>query len=90
VWVQPRNHRIVGECLADARKAAGITQDELAALLKKPQSLISAYERGQRRIDLLEFLTVMDAIKADPQKVFGQILERAAGVVKRARRRPAR
>jgi predicted transcriptional regulator len=76
--------------IATKSEAADITQDELAVLLKKPQSLISAYERGQRRIDLLEFLTVMDAIKADPQKVFAQIADRAAGAVKRARRRPGR
>jgi transcriptional regulator with XRE-family HTH domain len=69
-----------------ARKAAGVTQDELAARLDKPQSFVSAYERGQRRIDLLEFLIIMDSIKADPQDVFLKIRERSAAVVKRARR----
>ena len=33
---------------------AGVAQDELAFRLRKPQSFVSAHERGQRRVDLLE------------------------------------
>lgn len=36
-------------------KAAGITQAELAARLGKPQSFVSKEERGERRIDVIEF-----------------------------------
>jgi transcriptional regulator with XRE-family HTH domain len=86
VWVKPRDYKIVGEQMTAARKAASVTQDELAARLQKPQSFVSAYERGNRRIDLLEFLIVMDAIKTDPHPVFSKILEQATAVVKRARR----
>jgi transcriptional regulator with XRE-family HTH domain len=55
---------------------AGISQRELAALLGKPQSFVSAYENGQRRVDLLEFLAIVDMVKADPFAVFREIVER--------------
>jgi len=55
-----------------ARQCAGITQRDLAA----PQSFVSAYENGQRRIDLLEFLAIAEALKADPLAVFAKIVER--------------
>jgi hypothetical protein len=37
---------------------------------------VSNYERGQRRIDLLEFLRIVDALKGDPRAVFMDILAR--------------
>src|SRR5260370_27128940 len=47
-----KDYRTVGAALASARQRAGLTQKQLARLLRKPQSFISNYERGQRRIDV--------------------------------------
>jgi transcriptional regulator with XRE-family HTH domain len=44
------------ELLVQARKNAGLTQSELADLLRRPQSYVSKYENGERRLDLIEFL----------------------------------
>ena len=74
MWVQQRDYVAVGAILAAVRKRAGITQRRLASLLRKPQSFVSSFERGQRRIDLLEFLRIVDAIGADPTRVFRQVL----------------
>ena len=79
MWVQPKEYRDVGAALAAARNRAGLTQDELAELLRKPQSFISNYERGNRRIDVLELLRIVDALKADPRKVFMDIVARKTG-----------
>jgi hypothetical protein len=76
VWVRPGDHKIVGDCLAAIRKRAGVTQQELARRLGKPQSFVSSYEQGQRRIDLLEFLLIVEALGADPRRVFAGILKR--------------
>jgi transcriptional regulator with XRE-family HTH domain len=76
VWVQPEDQRIVGECLAAARVRSGITQRSLADQLGKPQSFVSAYETGQRRVDILEFIVITQALGSDPLKVFGEVLER--------------
>lgn len=78
MWVRPREHKVVGACLAAARKRARVTQQQLASRLGKPQSFVSAYENGQRRIDLLEFLRIVEALKADPKRVFASVIERAS------------
>lgn len=74
MWVQPSEHKVVGACLAAARRDAKLTQQELAQRLDKPQSFVSDYERGQRRLDILELLRVAEAIEADPQRLFERIL----------------
>ena len=69
MWVQQTEYAEVGAALADARERAGLTQQQLARRLRKPQSFVSNYERGQRRIDILELLRVVDALDvAYPQK----------------------
>ena len=79
MWVQPREHKLVGAVLAEARERAGLTQVQLAKLLRKPQSFVSSYERGQRRIDVLEMLRIVEALKGDPKGVFADILRKRAG-----------
>jgi transcriptional regulator with XRE-family HTH domain len=51
--------------LVKARKNAGLTQAEVAAELKQPQSFVSKYERGERRLDVVEFLEVARIIGFD-------------------------
>lgn len=74
-WLPQESYVALGEVLAGARLAAGATQEELAARLGKPQSFVSSYERGQRRLDLLEFLAVVDALSADPRRTFNSVLK---------------
>jgi len=54
------------ELLIDARKRADITQAELSGRLKRPQSFVSKYERGERRLDIVEFGDVAKALGLDP------------------------
>jgi transcriptional regulator with XRE-family HTH domain len=44
--------------MIEARKSARLTQHEVAKRLHKPQSFIAKYEGGERRIDVVEFVTV--------------------------------
>jgi transcriptional regulator with XRE-family HTH domain len=76
VWVQPKEHKLVGAALAAARERVGLTQVQLAKLLRKPQSFVSSYERGQRRIDVLELLRIVEALEGNPRRVFDDILKR--------------
>jgi transcriptional regulator with XRE-family HTH domain len=62
--------------LAALRKRARVTQRDLAQQLGKPQSFVSAYESGQRRIDVLELLLIVDALEGDARAVFDEIRER--------------
>lgn len=56
--------------LLAARHAAGLTQVELSKRLGKPQSWVSNVERGNRRLDVIEFCAVVRAIQADPASLF--------------------
>ena len=76
MWVDPNEHKIVGDVLAEFRKSAGLRQQDVAARLNKPQSFVSAYEAGQRRIDILELMRVADVVGADPVLVFTEITRR--------------
>jgi transcriptional regulator with XRE-family HTH domain len=59
--------------ITKARKAAGLTQQELAKRLRKPQSFVAKYEGGERRLDVVEFLGISFAIGADPIKLIRSI-----------------
>lgn len=52
--------------LVETRKTAGLTQAELARKLNRPQSFVSKVERGERRLDVVEFFEVAQAIGIDP------------------------
>jgi transcriptional regulator with XRE-family HTH domain len=75
VWVQQREYRAIGAALADVRERAGVTQQQLAKRLRKPQSFVSNYENGQRRIDILELLRVVEALDGDPFEVFKALVQ---------------
>ncbi len=53
------------DALIAERKKNSLTQADLALKLDKPQSFISKYERGERRLDVLEFFLLADAIGFD-------------------------
>ena len=74
MWVDADQYKVVGACLAAARRRAGLTQQELAARLGKPQSFVSEYERGQRRVDVVELLAMSKALDADAIDLFSQIM----------------
>lgn len=65
------------ELMIAARKRAGLTQQELAKQLKRPQSFVAKYEGGERRLDVVEFITIVRAIGADPLRVLKSLLNRA-------------
>ena len=58
--------------LIEARHAAELTQAELALRLGRPQSFVSKYERGERRLDLIEFHELATALQLDPKELFAK------------------
>jgi transcriptional regulator with XRE-family HTH domain len=61
-------HQKLRELLIAARKKAGLTQAEVALRLGRPQSFVAKYEGGERRLDVIEFVTVARIIGLDPAK----------------------
>ena len=85
MWVEQREYVAVGRALAEARERAGLTQQELGRRLRKPQSFVSSYERGQRRVDILELLRIVDVLASDPIEVVREIVRRAKLPTRRKR-----
>jgi transcriptional regulator with XRE-family HTH domain len=54
--------------LVDARRKAGLTQVDIAERLSRPQSFVCKYEQGERRLDVIEFIQVANALGIDPAK----------------------
>jgi ribosome-binding protein aMBF1 (putative translation factor) len=50
------------ELIVDARRRADLTQAQVALKIGRPQSFVSKYERGERRLDVIEFLAIARAI----------------------------
>lgn len=59
----PKGHAVSAEeqlqmLLRQMRTEAGLTQAEIAQRLGQPQSFVSKYESGERRLDVLELREV--------------------------------
>jgi transcriptional regulator with XRE-family HTH domain len=69
-----RNYATFTDLLRRERGEAGLTQEELAKKLRRPQSYVSKYERGERRIDVVEFLEIARAVGFDPNDFLKRLL----------------
>jgi transcriptional regulator with XRE-family HTH domain len=56
-------HEHLSLLLRNMRIRAGLTQTEVAIALGKPQSYVSKYETGERRLDLIELSELCRALK---------------------------
>ena len=52
------DYQHVVELVRVIRKEAGLTQIQIAQALDETQSFVSKYERGERRLDILELRSV--------------------------------
>jgi transcriptional regulator with XRE-family HTH domain len=74
-------YRILLETIVAARKEAGVTQVELAERLGKPQPFVSYFERGERRLDVIEFYAVSRALGYDPENLFARLVKKLPDTV---------
>ncbi len=58
--------------LKSIRREAGLSQQDLALRLQRPQSFVSKYELGERRLDIIELLEICEAIDMD----LGEFIQR--------------
>ncbi len=64
--------------LVAERKAHGLTQVQVAERLGKPQSFVTKYELGERRLDVVEFLYLADVIGFDPDTFLAELRKEAS------------
>lgn len=70
------DNRAVVEAIKEARLRAGLKQSELAARMGRDQSWISLIENSQRRVDVVEFIKIAQALDTDPVELFRGIVGR--------------
>jgi transcriptional regulator with XRE-family HTH domain len=68
-------HQFVLDKLVLLRKQAGLTQRDLAAKLDREQSFVWRYEAGERRLDLVEFYWVSQALHSDAGEVYASLVD---------------
>ncbi len=59
--------------LIAAREQADLTQTDVALRLGCPQSFISKYENGERRLDIVEFVKICSALGIQPQSIVADV-----------------
>lgn len=69
----PRHVRLI-ELLVEQRNRAGISQGELAARLERYQSVVSSFESGGRRVDVVELLDIAEIIGLDVHRLIDELL----------------
>ena len=70
-----RQYRVLPPFLREMREEVGLTQRDLGALLKKPQSWIHNCETGNRRVDVTEFIAWCEACEVKPGAGLARIMK---------------
>ena len=58
-------YRRLRDWLVAGRHAQSLTQVQLAEKLGRPQSFVSKYERGERRLDFVEVFEIAQVLRID-------------------------
>ena len=60
----------IQKLLRDFRNGAGLRQSDVAELLGQPQSVVSKYETGERRVEITELIALCECFGITPQEFF--------------------
>jgi hypothetical protein len=77
--VHSSEYAALREVLIAARKDAGLTQAELANQLDRPQSFVAKYEIGERKLDVVEFVVLAQALQVEPTELFAAFIDQLTG-----------
>lgn len=61
-----KKYELFQRLLVQAREDAGLSQQDVAEKLGRPQSYVSKCELGKRRMDVVEFLEIAQAVGFNP------------------------
>jgi transcriptional regulator with XRE-family HTH domain len=70
-------NKILIDWLFGKRLLLGITQQQLSEKLNRPQSFVSKYENGERRLDLIELIDICNALNSNPHELLDAIKKKA-------------
>ncbi|MGM3162140.1 helix-turn-helix domain-containing protein [Dickeya undicola] len=69
-------YQSVIKILREARIKQGITQENLANALGRPQSFVAKIESGERRLDVVEFAHIAHLLSVDASTVLEKIVHK--------------
>jgi transcriptional regulator with XRE-family HTH domain len=72
-WVVSPDYRAAIAVLSDTRAGLGISQRELARRLGKPPSFVNKIEQFERRLDILEFIAIAEAMGLGAEGFLAQL-----------------
>ena len=67
-------YRILRELILTERKRRNLSQAQVAKALNRPQSYVADIERRERRIDVVEYLILAEAIGFDPLVLLSMVI----------------
>jgi len=71
-------YKVLIRALIDARKAGGLSQYDLAALIDRPQSYIGKIETLERRLDALELFDLLQALSVPAGRFAAELAPKLA------------
>jgi transcriptional regulator with XRE-family HTH domain len=77
----------LAEEIIKRRKAAGLTQRQLAAALGREQNFVARLETRERRIDLVELIQILRVLGADPERELAVIARQLFPLVPKLKKR---
>lgn len=82
-----QRQNILLRLLRQCREDAELRQVDVAELLERPQSFVSKYESGERRLDILELHDVCRALQTDLSAFAAELERRLRKPKQRSRRK---
>ncbi|PZQ55677.1 MAG: transcriptional regulator [Phenylobacterium zucineum] len=71
-------YAVLPDLLRERREARGLSQRELARLMRRSPSHIGRIEARQRRVEVIEFCRWVEALDGDPTEAFTELRRRLA------------
>lgn len=73
--IYDREHVFLRDWLKGKRQAVNLTQRQLADKLQTVHSLVGKVEKGERRLDLIEFISYCEAMEVGSEEIVKVILQ---------------
>lgn len=67
---------LLRQILTELRRERKIHQADLAKALNKPQSFVSKYEIGERKLDFIEVINICNALNKNPHELIDEFMEK--------------
>jgi transcriptional regulator with XRE-family HTH domain len=73
--IYDQEHVFLRDWLIQKRKAVNLTQRQLADKLNTVHSLVGKVEKGERRLDVIEFISYCEAMGVDSDEIVNLLLK---------------